>query len=244
VDRHEHFMFFTKSITKNHALFTEDEIRHAVSVLRIGAGSCIRATDGNGRIVTCRLTEDTVNTLEAEIVSCSMADILLPEMHFAIGLPEKDAFEEIVINLSAMGARRIIPIESAYSQNPWWKNWDKHHDRFVRKMITGIKQSHNPFLPELAAPAEFGQVLHDIASSGNFAVIAADMNGSGFSAITEKNPSLKCAACFIGPPGGFSEEEFRSLRSVGCLFVKICDYRLRTELATTVMCGRMSGLYG
>jgi 16S rRNA U1498 N3-methylase RsmE len=46
-------------------------------------------------------------------------------------------------------------------------------------------------------------------------------------------------SCLIGPPGGFSAEEKKTLESHTVLTVKIAQQRLRTELAAAVLCSRI-----
>jgi 16S rRNA (uracil1498-N3)-methyltransferase len=239
MDKYEHFIFFVDEILGDKALFPKEEITHALSVLRMDSRGGLQATDGRGNIYECSIAPESAVTGEVQIVTSRAMPRLAPELYVFIALPDRDAFESVVTDLSAMGAAKIVPVVSRYCQNAWWERWEKYADRFKRKMIAGIKQSHNPWLPDMSGPVLFTHALTELGSFDNSHCIVADQSGVPLNSIRTVLTDVAKVACIIGPPGGFSQEETDCFRSNGFVFVNIAPYRLRTELAAVVLCGNI-----
>ena len=233
MDDKPHSLFFVSRIENNRAFFSDEERHHALSVLRKGLSDVIHATDGNGKIYECILGE---GVSDAEIAQVREQPAPLPKIHAFIGLPERDAFEETITNLTALGIAKITPMVCLHCQQKWWLSWEKHRLRFEKKMIAGIKQSLGAWLPELRAPMEFEKCLESVKGASAEQCFVADAVGKGPRLSIGCGPALTEAICFIGPPGGFSQNEKDSFKAAGFALVKIAATRLRTELASVALC--------
>ncbi|MBN1757203.1 MAG: 16S rRNA (uracil(1498)-N(3))-methyltransferase [Chitinispirillaceae bacterium] len=238
MDKSSHFLFFADDLSSATITLDEAESRHAVSALRILPGQILRVTDGNGSIVTGPCHSGADRRLTVTVSSRSTLPRTAPQLHLCIGLPERDAFETILTNTTALGIARIIPVTAEYCQKTWWTNWEKAVVRFRQKMIASLKQSHNVYLPELLPPCSLTDAIQH---PGSITMLVAEMSGTTLHGITF--PTDTPISCFIGPPGGFSAEELRLLTERSALPVRIAPTRLRTELAATVLCGQIIGIY-
>jgi RsmE family RNA methyltransferase len=152
-----------------------------------------------------------------------------------IGLPERDSFETVITECTALGVTRITPLVTSHSQKPWWKHsWDKHVERFTSKMIGSMKQSLFPYLPVLDAPLPLNKSLELCT----YPVVVADQEGNPIIPSCQ-NLFTDNVICYIGPPGGFSAEELQLLTSINAVKVKIGEPRFRTELASLVLCSQL-----
>lgn len=236
LDKQEHSLFFVSSAEKKTAIFSEDERHHALSVLRKDPSCCIHATDGKGNLYTCLLQEGAA---EAEVTEVRMQDAPTPRVHAFIGIPERDAFEETVTNLAALGIAKITPMICLHCQKKWWLTWENHRERCQKKMIAGIKQSLGAWLPELTGPMEFSESLEMARSCNPKQCFVADPDGTVLRLAVDDLADSTNMTCFIGPPGGFSENEKNQLKNLGFVFVKIANTRLRTELASVILCAQV-----
>jgi 16S rRNA (uracil1498-N3)-methyltransferase len=239
MDKHEHSLFYIDGVSGESAILPKEEIRHALASLRMGERGTLRATDGRGNIYECAVTPETAVSGEARITTTAQTPRPAPDIHMYIGLPDRDAFERAITDLAAMGAAGIIPVVCGYCQKRWWDDWDKHADRLRRKMIAGIKQSLNPWLPELTRPMPFCQIASALRAFPPQRCFVADAGGIPLRRALDASPVEGRAACIIGPPGGFSPEESNLLKESGCVFVNISPHRLRTELAAIILCGNV-----
>ena len=226
----DHFLFFAISINSEHALLAETEVHHAVKVLRIKDGDPVTITDGLGTIALCTFSAQGV----CPVVQSKKTPMPTPAIAVYVGLPDLAAFESIIVNCSALGAVRIIPVVCNYCQEKWWaKRWDAILDRLNKKMVVAIKQAHNPFLPVLDEPVTFKQALDECRGG----VVVAESSGQPVFLFEQTSRSLETISAFVGPPGGFSPDELQLFQEKNATFVSIAPYRLRTELAATILTG-------
>jgi 16S rRNA (uracil1498-N3)-methyltransferase len=231
----DHFLFFSPvPPTNNTIVLDQIETHHALDVLRLQKGDTIQITNGNGTIYNCSIAEISKKQLTATIRESRSLNRQL-SIHLMIGLPERDSFETVITECTALGISRITPLVTSHSQKPWWKHsWDKHNERFTSKMIGSMKQSLFPFLPLLDPPLPFNKSLEQCT----YPVVVADQEGNPIIPSCQNLFSTNII-CYIGPPGGFSDEELNLLASINAVKVKIGEPRFRTELASVVLCSQL-----
>jgi 16S rRNA (uracil1498-N3)-methyltransferase len=241
MSRETHSLFFVSSVSANRAFFSPEEYRHAHAALRIDKEAILFATDGKGSIYTCKFTGQSRETGEVEIIDARRQEAAQGVVDLYIGLPDREAFEEALTCLSALGAARIVPVVCSYCQDAWWRPWEKRIERLQRKMIAGIKQARNPWMPDLCSPQPFIKALQAVCVADNAEKwhCVADAGGIGLQIALPETHRLSRVTCFIGPPGGFSPEEMNRFSIEGLPLIKIAHYRLRTELAAIVFCAEI-----
>jgi 16S rRNA (uracil1498-N3)-methyltransferase len=224
----DHFLFYAVRIDNNTVILDENDTRHAVKVLRLTQGDTFQVSCGDGVIHICSLGAISGSCAHGTIIDSKATQKITPEFNFFVGIPDKDAFESIVTDLTALGVNSITPLISSQCQKNWWENkWEKHDERLRGKMIAAMKQSLYPYLPDLNKPR-----ILDSSCFQNGLCITADYNG--LSRITI-DTSISRINCFIGPPGGFSTDELDIFNQNGFSFLRLGQTRLRTELAATAM---------
>lgn len=230
-----HFLFFSDDWSDSTVKLDREEFHHARSVVRCDATIPLRVTDGRGTIATCM-----PGTFDKDGCVCTIVDKkeLAPNERapvLIVGLPDKESFEIAVTSATALGAGRIAPAICTLCRDRWWeKRWDLHAMRLRRKMIASVKQSGNPWLPQLDAPMSFSGCL-DSQSSGP--ILVADPDGAAFKGIHIECKSGERIKCVVGPPGGFSPEELVYLDQLKAQKLQLGPWRLRTELAATLITG-------
>jgi 16S rRNA (uracil1498-N3)-methyltransferase len=238
---YRHFLFFTERVDTDRLVLDAAETHHCVTVLRLSKGDPFMATDGRGTIYECKLDAVIKGELSGTIVCRSAVPRHPCTLHMLIGLPQRDSFEAIVTDLTALGVARITPLICKYCQEPWWAGatqWKKIAARFQSKMIASLKQARYPYIPILDAPLPFQQALSTAAFSS--LRIVADPHGIPFSGLfdTVRNHHSSLVG-IIGPPGGLAPEESAALTSLGAREVRLVPTRLTTELAAVVLCSQI-----
>jgi 16S rRNA (uracil1498-N3)-methyltransferase len=228
-----HNLFYASRVGNGIAYLDSEESRHATSVLRLSRGDAIQVTDGKGSVFECRARESAKGELPCEIVSTKNVPRPQCPITLFVGIGDRDRFEELVENCAALGADEIIPLVCKFCQKPWWSAWEKHSQRIWKKLVAGIKQSRNPWLPLLIGPTVFEEAL---TQTGSPLIIAAEASGKKYLDILDRIKQASGVSCFVGPPGGFSPEELEGLKKAGAVFVSLSANRLRTELAAATLC--------
>jgi 16S rRNA (uracil1498-N3)-methyltransferase len=229
-----HFLFFSQSIENGVVFLDKDECRHVFSTLRVESDQTIRVTDGRGTLYECRLAQREKDGARFHIERSAHGERQTPEVRVCVGLCDKEEFGGLVQDLAALGAASIVPVVCEYCQSPWWRMWEKHEVRLRGKMIAGIKQSQNVWLPTLAEPTPLSEAL---AAAQGCPLLVADQNGSPLASAVEAVRGASLASCFVGPPGGFSPQESAQISSAQAYCVALSENRLRTELAAVLLCG-------
>jgi len=231
---YKHFLFFSSSISDKNAELDLEESRHAIKVLRLSIGDRFQVTNGNGQILICELVAVTDSIARGSVLEKITIPPVKPSLHCFVGLPEKDSFESIVTDLTAMGVTAITPVISEHCQKNWWEHkWEKHEERLRSKMIAAMKQSLYPRMPALFQPQDISKIAGTISGP----VLAADWDGVKISECDfDRSANINC---FIGPPGGFSHHELTLFKEHKFHVVNIGTTRLRTELAAVVMCAKV-----
>jgi 16S rRNA (uracil1498-N3)-methyltransferase len=200
-------------------------------------GDRFNVTSGDGIIHTCRYDSIIAQELTATIQESYRVPAINSQIQLFVGLPERDSFEQLLVDCTAMGIKKITPVISEFCQKDWWKSsWEKHSERFRNKMISALKQSLYPYLPILESPVKLGISLAPLSDCR----IVADPEGIPVYTIDNLS-HISSFSCFIGPPGGFSDSERETFTQNGFFFAKISPTRLRSELASVVLCAQIIG---
>ncbi|MFW6221417.1 MAG: RsmE family RNA methyltransferase [Fibrobacterota bacterium] len=240
----EHSLFFSRAIQDDYAILQADDAFHAHSVLRLGCGENIQFTDGEGTIFSGTIRSTNRDQVLVQIIQKQLQRSPSPPIELFVGIPEKNAFEQLIDLVVPLGVHSITPVVCTFCQKPWWKTrWEKIRERLEKKMIVGIKQSQSAFLPTLNEPKVFENALKSAPPA--YKHVVATPSGRPFSEL-----HLGAAAgiiCWVGPPGGFSDTELSCLSGDLFQMVWLSPNRLRTELAsavvvaTTIQCSRSPG---
>ena len=108
-------------------------------------------------------------------------------------------------------------------------------DRWEKIVFEAVKQSGRSVLPELRAPQDFAEAIR---AGGAKVVFDADQEPS-----PESN-RFDEVTLFVGPEGGWSEEEIALARAAGCAFRRLGSRRLRAETAAILAVGIIAAQHG
>jgi len=240
MDKSNHFHFFADNLSADSAELDPLEANHAVSVLRLKPGDRITLTDGIGHLAEGVVESPSKRRVTVHIEKRMTLHRPHPDIRLCAGLPERDAFERILLDATALGVWRIVPVIAQYCQRKWWENgWEKHAERLRQKMITALKQSHTGYLPVVEKP----RTCEEIVTSASGTLLVADSNGDALVTLAPIDANSPIT-CIVGPPGGLSPEETSLFEQSGFHLVRLASGRLRTELAATTFCAQITGLIG
>lgn len=204
-----------------------EEFHHLSKVMRLKTMDEILVMNGKGLILRCKI--EAVSKSEAE---CSVLEekIYQKQQFKTIALvpilKNIERFEFALEKLTEMGIDIIQPY---YSQRTINKNL--RFDRCKRILIASIKQSLNPFLPDLRRPLSLKEALLEFKD--NSIVLFGDPTGKSIIEFREKliDFNQENIVLLVGPEGDLTEEEKGLVKSLNALFIKLGNYRLRTETA-------------
>lgn len=235
-----HFFTETEFFTESEAIITGPDVNHIKNVLRMRPGERILLSDGKGTNCLCELTEIGAGEVKARILPEEVSDTELPvEVTLYQGLPKADKMEYIIQKCVELGVTRIVPVEMSRCV----MKMDKKKEEAKRKRWYGIsesaaKQSKRMIVPKISAVMKYEDAIREAADLDLSLVPYEDSESLKEARGMERTrtliktlrPGQKCAV-FIGPEGGFSDQEIEAAREAGFYTVTLGKRILRTETA-------------
>lgn len=213
---------------------TGQELRHLSQVLRLKAGDTVQLLDGAGHIATARI--DAVSKREAQLhcleTTFTPRPASLPII--ALGLSKavrRGFFLEKAVEL---GAHEIWLWQGERSQG---KLPPEERDSWQAKMIAGIKQSNNAWLPTVRTfPTGIPGVI-EAGAQAEHHFLPWEVQ-EGVPMLTETMLGQAGTSIYVvGPEGGFSEAEITALQKASYQPVSLGARVLRCETAATLCLG-------
>ncbi|MCU1350301.1 MAG: methyltransferase, RsmE family [Acidobacteria bacterium] len=214
---------------------TGEELHHAARVVRVREGEEVELFDGRGAIVTARVEaltrEKAMLRVTGPVTETRESPLAL---HLAMAIINLDKFELVLQKATELGVRSIVPIVSERVEIRAERYRGKQ-ERWEKIIFEAVKQCGRARVPELAPPLDFTDA---IVRGGVKLFLDADVTPAA------APETLGEATLFIGPEGGWSDEELALARANGALFQRLGPRRLRAETAAIAACTIFAARYG
>lgn len=211
------------------------DVNHIKNVLRMKQGEEILISSGENLEYTCYIQEMQEEEVTAHIMYVQEAGYELPSRIFLFqGLPKGDKMELIIQKAVELGVHQIVPVASRRSVVKLDKK--KEEKKIVRWQAiaeSAAKQSKCMYVPQVAGVMSFGEAVQ-YARKLDVVLMPYEL-AKGMKETKEIIRGIQkgqSVGIFIGPEGGFEEEEVRQAVSlVGARPITLGKRILRTETA-------------
>lgn len=235
------YQFFTEpdNITGNHIYITGSDYNHIRNVLRMKPGETVNVSDGvSGKEYRCHIEEFDEGRVHLRLDFIKEADVELPvRVTLFQGLPKSGKMDYIIEKCTELGVCEIVPVinsRSVVKLNE--KQAEKKTAHWRGKAEAAAKQSRRSFIPVVHDPVSMEEAVR-MSSGLDKSIIPYELS-EGF----EKTRSIisgiereSTLGIFIGPEGGFTEEEVALSEKSGVIPVTLGKRILRTETAGMVV---------
>ena len=219
-----------KSVT-----ITGNDVNHIKNVLRMKIGEEIAVSNGqDGKEYRCGIREYTEDAVLCELRFIKEDGVELPSRIYLFqGLPKADKMELIIQKAVELGVSQIVPVamkrsvvklddKKAAAKLPRWNAISE----------SAAKQSKRSLIPEVRPVMSYALAVREAAGCDICFVPYENENGMAetrrlVSSITPGNR----VAVFIGPEGGFEDDEIEAARKLGMHTITLGKRILRTETA-------------
>jgi 16S rRNA (uracil1498-N3)-methyltransferase len=215
------------------------EITHQIlHVLRLAENDQVAVLDNTGVVHHVRLSVDSTAATVSGMIFETLPVLSEPKTHLSLyfGLTSREKVEWILQKGTEIGVFAFYPFASSRTLVNSASLSPKKLDRWRRIIREAAEQSRRGRLPELHPPKDLAVSFSEASKDHELCLIsyeAADENAQrlpdaleGFSGAT--------LALFIGPEGGFSEEEVQLGLEDGCRVISLGARILRMETAAIV----------
>ena len=231
------YQFFVESeqIQGKEILIRGGDVNHIKNVLRMRVGQELAVSNGvDGRGYRCGIV-----ALEEDVIRCELRFVkedgaeLPSRIYLFQGLPKADKMELIVQKAVELGAYQVIPVATHRSVVRLdEKKAAAKVSRWQAIAQAAAKQSKRGVIPQVQQVMDWKQALEyvrDIPVKLIPYELAEDMDKTR--ELIEGLEPGRDIAVFIGPEGGFEEEEIETAMAAGATPITLGRRILRTETA-------------
>lgn len=221
-------------IRENKIFMQGSDVNHIRNVLRMKSGEDVRVNDGRGKTYLCCISSYEEQTAVLDILKELDSDTELPSRIILFqGLPKGDKMEWIVQKAVELGAYSIVPFAAKRSVVKLdEKKAAKKQARWQLIAKGAAEQSGRGIIPEVSTVRTFAEAL-GMAGELDVVLIPYELE-EGMKETARVLENIECGqsvGIFIGPEGGFEEEEVERAKEAGAYAITLGKRILRTETA-------------
>lgn len=229
------YFVLPEDITENSIVITGEDAKHLATVLRSKEGDKVEVCDGCGTDYFCEVevVDKKQITLKINDKSPCLSE---PKTKITLfqGLPKADKMELIIQKCVELGIEKIVPVATHRTVVKLdKKDSQKKVQRWQKIAESAAKQSGRGIIPQIGEVITFNEAVKLGAKAQGAIIPYENEQKRGIREFAE-NFSGSEIAIFIGPEGGFAEEEIALAMENGILSVSLGKRILRTETAGMV----------
>ena len=213
----QHFFVSPKQVKEEKIYVEGGDVNHMKNVLRMKTGEELTVNDGEGSQYLCAVESYEADMAVLKILGKKQDESeLASKIYLFQGLPKQDKMELIVQKSVELGAYQVIPVATKRAVVKLdAKKAKKKVERWQQIAVSAAKQAEE--LDVVLIPYELAKGMEETKQ-----IIAGIRPGQS-------------VGIFIGPEGGFEEEEVALAMKTGANPVSLGKRILRTETAGLTM---------
>jgi len=202
--------------------------RHARDVLRLEPGTEVEVFDDAGGVASGVIVAlEPLVAVQVDAIEAAGANVI--DITVAAAVPKGDRADWMVEKLSELGVARFIPLATARSVVlPEGKN---KRERWTRIATESAKQSRRRGVMRIEDLTKVSEAIAQAADTGAIVLSTAADARPILDALSQKRASV---TLFIGPEGGWTDDELQLFQQHDVTPVKLTDTILRVETAALV----------
>ena len=191
-----------------------DDAHHISRVLRLKIKDRIRVSAPDGENFICEITDFGDGFVLCDAVEPSENTELPSRIRLFQAIPKGERFDTIIEKCVELGVHEIIPVKMKYCVAKWdGKKAASKVKRYNAVAYAAAKQSKRSMVPRVCEPVSLKEAC-SVAAGLDGTILIPYENKEGMaanSAAFEAVANSGDISIFIGPEGGFAEEEIELL---------------------------------
>lgn len=220
---------FVENINDEKIILDGESARHIAKSLRMRVGDVICVTDGGGDDYGCQIKEITKDEVVLK-VCYKQACESEPSCRVTIyqGVPKSSKMEDIIQKCVELGVCEIVPtLTKRCVSRPDDKAAGKKNQRYQKIALEAAQQSGRGIVPKIENMKTLRQAIAEDESD----VKIVFYEGGGEKLADIVKPDTESVSVFIGPEGGFEQEEVEQIEASGGVRATLGKRILRTQTA-------------
>ena len=209
-----------------------DEAEHLTRVLRLGTGDTVAVFDGRGHEFLGRVASALRRDVRVQIVSrLEPAAESSVALTLAQAVLKGDKMDEVIRDAVMLGAFAVQPIVTKRSETTVAALMrGARVERWRRVALASAKQSCRAVLPEIRMPLALETALGEPAAALRLMMVepGTAANVEPISVLQHAAPPMD-AVLFVGPEGGWAEQEWSAADAHGVRLMSLGARTLRAD---------------
>lgn len=220
---------FVDFIPQGKVTLNEDQSRHIAKSLRMRVGDMLTLTCGDGDDYGCII--DEINAGQVLLSVCyKQANKSEPTVKVTLfqGMPKSDKMEDIIQKCTELGIASIKPVLTHRAvSRPDEKAAKKKNVRYQKIALEAAQQSGRGIVPEICKMETLAEAVKK--DNSDLKILFYEGGGEPLSKIIDND--IKSVSIYIGPEGGFEENEVELIKNSGGKVATLGKRILRTQTA-------------
>jgi 16S rRNA (uracil1498-N3)-methyltransferase len=220
-----HKFFARITLQPGRVVLADKALSHQLKkVLRMEPGTQILLADENGNEAPATIIGYGEGAVELELEKPKANTIETgKEIILYAALVKRENFELIAQKATEVGVSELVPTITERTVKQGVK-----HERLQKIMTEAAEQSGRGLVPKLHEPITFQQALLEAKKNG----LNILFHPGGRAALPKR--AAKRTGLFVGPEGGFTENEIVKAKRARCAIVRLSPLTLRAETAAII----------
>ncbi|WP_010247846.1 16S rRNA (uracil(1498)-N(3))-methyltransferase [Acetivibrio cellulolyticus] len=228
------FFINSKDVFDDNINITGEDYNHIKKVLRLKCEEIVTLSDGIGNEYVAEIKDFGDGFVHTKVIE-SYKNTTEPPIKVTLyqGLPKSDKMDFIIQKSVELGISRIVPVltERTVVRLDSEKDAAKKCERWNRISQEAAKQCNRGIIPKIEVPISFKEAIkkvHDVPLS---LIPYEKESKNSLKQILKSVGDISEVSVFIGPEGGFTEQEIEEAVNCGLSSVTLGPRILRTETA-------------
>jgi len=221
------------NINRDNIIITGEDVLHISKVLRLKVGDEIVICDGQGMDYYAAIEDINKKEVRTRILKKELSKSE-PTINVILyqGIPKGAKMDVIIQKCTELGICKIVPVVNARNVVKLSDEKDvrKKVERWQRIAMEAAKQSRRGIIPKIEMPIEYEKALEEAAEL-DLAIIPYELEKKNALKEAIHGKNIRYMGIFIGPEGGYEDEEIAAALEKGIIPVTLGPRILRTETA-------------
>ncbi|MBT6232037.1 MAG: 16S rRNA (uracil(1498)-N(3))-methyltransferase [Nitrosomonadales bacterium] len=224
-------------------ILDEFSSHHALRVMRVKVDDFLVLFNGDGFEYRGRVSDINKKTINVEILSKEKNNSESPiNINLFQSISSNEKMDMVIQKATELGVSSIQPIFT--SRSTIKLSLDRTKKRVIhwkQVSISACEQSGRSKIPTIKSPIGFDQVSEGITTNSLNLLLHPDNLEESSNLPNEYSGDINI---FIGPEGGFSQDEVLLLKKQNCINIQLGPRILRTETAPLAIIAILQYKYG
>lgn len=211
-----------------------EESHHAIASLRAQRGDEFTVFDGRGREASARV--ERVSRKQVHVVAERITERPFDLRHritLAVAMTKAHRQGYLIEKCTELGVAAFWPI---LAERSIVRPASAAVDKWSRRAVEAAKQSGRAWVPTIEDPQTLAQALARINEFSAAAIADPDSSAATITVFLENHVEGSTLLIFVGPEGGWSQDECRAAKNAGVTPVRLSPTVLRSETAAVTVC--------